>query len=117
MNQPKDPRKSISATLPWAVTHGAESSVITAFPDATGTRATVAEIQAIGPCPARTIADYITTAVNLHAQRQTIIYGLVSALEECLETEKLGWSAEHDAELALERARAVGLTSDRPELE
>lgn len=91
--------------LPWSCQHFRTRSVVRARRDAASPWLPVAEIRASAEVNPRATARFITACVNSHAPQQGLIDELVKVLETCLEQDRLGWTAEHDAEVVLRRAR------------
>ena len=90
---------------PLSCRHYPDHSDIEAYVMASGDRQPVAEIKASAYFSAEAAAEFFAKAVNDYARHKSLIAELVAALESCLECKGLDWSAEHDGELALRRAR------------
>jgi hypothetical protein len=56
---------------------------------------------------AEALATFIIGVVNDYEATQSLIDDMIGALETCLECKALDWSAEHDVDIVLRRARAI----------
>jgi Fe-S oxidoreductase len=55
---------------------------------------------------AEELANFIVRVVNDYEAAQILIDNMIAALETCLQCKALDWSAEHDIDITLRRARA-----------
>jgi hypothetical protein len=93
--------------MPWSCIHGQGNSVIRGFVPASGDLQPVIEISTTAFLDAKLTAELIAAAVNAFNKHQTVIAELTAALELCLACDNLSWEAEHDAEIALARAKVA----------
>lgn len=91
------------ASQPWTCRRHEGKWQIEAFIAAAARRETVAEVLPSLGRSATEVAAFIVAAVNDTERRERLIVELAGALEICLESEGLNWSAEHDAEIVLHR--------------
>lgn len=90
---------------PWSCRHYEDRSDIEAHNESLNGRAIIATFNHAPGVDAKAMADFIVKLVNGHDKTEHLIEEMISALEICLESKNIGWSAEHDAELALKLAR------------
>ncbi|HEU0118287.1 MAG TPA: hypothetical protein VFR09_06605 [Alphaproteobacteria bacterium] len=99
---------ALYASSPWTCVHQPNKSLIEAYIQRAGNWATIAEVPASPHCNPREVAEFIIRAVNVYERNRGLMSEMAAALDICLETEKLSWAAEHDADVALRRARESG---------
>jgi hypothetical protein len=99
----------VGPRTPWSCQHHPEYSEIEAYIEAFGPRKIVVEVRSAAGVEARAVTRFIVEAVNGYARTRQLAGEMMAALETCLEGESLSWSAEHDAEVVLRRAREMGL--------
>jgi hypothetical protein len=92
---------------PWSAVRRSGKAVIEGFVDQTKQWERVADIEASPHVDRRAAADFIVRAVMDYAINRALIMHMAEALEDCLECDGLTWSAEHDAEIMVRRAREV----------
>jgi len=78
---------------------------IEAYVEAAGDWQSVAEVRQTAFIDAEATAQFIVRAINDYEKNKISIEELMNALELCLTCSGLTWEAEHDAEIALARAR------------
>jgi hypothetical protein len=98
----------VDPRTPWSCQHHPGYSEIEAYIEAFGPRKIVVEVRATAGVEARAVTRFIVEAVNGYARTRQLAGEMMAALETC-QGESLGWSAEHDAEVVLRRAREMGL--------
>lgn len=106
---PRGVKKKPNYTIePWTRVCRNGKWEIEAFSPATGKKEVIAEIRPnCGFSPDR-LAEFVVATVNALENREQLIRQMSVALEMCLERDNLDWSAEHDAEVALRRAKSKG---------
>lgn len=97
--------KPLYAIAPWSCVHYPDRSEIEAYVEAAGDWEIIAEVRQTAHVAAEATANFIIRVVNDYEKTQHLINEMTAALENCLECEGLNWSAEHDAEVALRRAK------------
>jgi hypothetical protein len=80
------------------------SALVEAYSPTLGGWAVVAEARDTPELTGQDIAALIIRAVNGDKESEKVITELMAALDTCLDCDGLDWAAEHDAEIALERA-------------
>lgn len=102
------PRKKEPLDIaPWSGLRRAGTAVIEGYVEAARAWETIVEISPSPHTDARAAADFIIRAVTEYPLQRALIRQLTDALEICLESGNLTWEAEHDAEIALARARSA----------
>ena len=97
--------RPLFAVAPWSTKHEATRSTIEAYVEITGDWETVAEVNDDAGIDAEATANFIARVVNEHEKQKELISQMVAALELCLECKGMTWEAEHDASIALQRAK------------
>lgn len=93
--------------IPWACHHSTTGSNIDAYIETCNEWMTVATSSLNDKFDAQAIAEHIVSTINNQEDYLQIMEEMASALEACLENERLGWSAEHDGEIILNRYRTL----------
>jgi len=104
---PKKPKSNAVEVVPWSALRRAGTAGIEAYVTAAGQWQQLAEIVPSTHYSNRTVADYIVRTVGEYPLLLAIVRQATAALEICLESERLTWEAEHDASIAVARARKI----------
>jgi hypothetical protein len=104
---PNKPKPKAVEVAPWTALRRAGTAGIEAYVTATGQWHTLVEIAPSPHYNNRAAADYITRALGDYPLLLAIIRQAADALDICLESERLTWEAEHDASIAVARARKL----------
>ena len=67
----------------------------------------VIELRGADEQTTRAVAEHIVRAVNDNSRKDALIAEMSACLEMCMESSKLGWDAEHDADILVERAKGI----------
>lgn len=103
-------KEPIDIFLPWSCTHRADHWAIEVHLPESGDKKAIAEIHDAAGINAEHLAGFIVRAVNAYEKHLDLIDEMILALELCLECEGLlTWSAEHDGQVILAKARQAQL--------
>lgn len=99
--------KALYGLAPWSCKHFHTHSEIEAYLMAAGDWQTVAEVRQSANLSAEEMANYIANVVNDHDKLMNILDDMITALETCLDSKGLDWSAENEVDIVLRRARLM----------
>lgn len=91
------------APTPWRLSN--DGRTIEARPQEGGAWQPIVTLRATKHLDPKANGAFILCAVSDYQKATDMIEAMLSALETCLECERLGFSAEHEAQLCVDRAK------------
>lgn len=107
VNNPVLRAKALYALAPWRCKHYHDHSEIEAYVLAAGAWQSVADVRQNASVNAEEMSNFIAAIVNDHEKLMSILDDMITALETCLESKGLDWSAENEVDIVLRRARQM----------
>jgi hypothetical protein len=91
---------------PWECRHHDDRSEIAAYVEASGEWETVLTVQPTSGASAEVVAAYIAAIVNEHQSKADLLQEALTALELCLEEDRLTFASEQAADRVITRIKA-----------
>jgi hypothetical protein len=99
------PRKFYTAH-PWQCRHLEDRSKITAYVEASGEWETILTVHPTSGASAEVVAAYIAAIINEHQSKADLLQEAMTALELCLEEDRLTFTSEQEADRVVTRIKA-----------
>lgn len=98
----------------WQCRHKKTRSDIEAYVEASGEWETIITVHPTSGASAETLANYVASIMNEHQSRIDLLQDALTALDLCLEGDRLTFTSEQAADRAATRIRArISLPSSR----
>lgn len=91
---------------PWQCHHHQDRSEITAYVEASGEWETVLTIHPTSGTSAEVLANYVAAIVQEHQAKADLLQEAMTALELCLEEDRLTFTSEQAADRVVTRIKA-----------
>ena len=94
------------AAHPWQCQHHQDHSEITAYVEASGEWEAILTVHPASGASAEALAMYVATIMNEHQGKADLLHEAMTALELCLEEDKLTFASEQAADRVITRIKA-----------
>jgi hypothetical protein len=91
---------------PWQCRHHQDRSEVTAYVEASGEWETVLTIHPTSGASAEVLANYVAAIVHEHQAKADLLQEAMTALELCLEEDRLTFKSEQAADRVVTRIKA-----------
>jgi hypothetical protein len=104
--RPTNQSRQFYTAHPWQCRHHDNHSDIAAYVEASGEWETILTVHPTSGDSAEVVAAHIATIINAHQSKADLLQDALTALELCLEEDRLTFTSEQAADRAVARIRA-----------
>lgn len=98
--------RSFYSLHPWQCAHHPDCSEIAAYVEASGEWETILTVHPTSGASAETLATYVAVIINEHQGKADLLHEAMTALELCLEEDRLTFTSEQAADRVVTRIKA-----------